>query len=160
VIEESRRVGRMPGTFNTTFIANIPKKDDPSTFDDYHPISLCNYIYKIITNTIALRLKSILLATISSKQFGLLEESSIMDVVGLAQEALHSIKLQKLLALVVKIDIYKAYYRVSWLHLRLIMLYVGFRVEFIQRVEDCFSSVTFRVFINGSVSSLFKPSGS
>jgi hypothetical protein len=53
VIEESRRFGKMLGALNATFIALILKKNDPSTFDDFRSISLCNLIYKIVSKIIA-----------------------------------------------------------------------------------------------------------
>eukprot|EP01018_Ginkgo_biloba_P003770 Gb_15008 [translate_table: standard] len=60
VIEESRSSGRILAAFNTTFIALIPKSDNPSSFDEYRPISLCNCIYKIIAKIIARRVKRLL----------------------------------------------------------------------------------------------------
>ena len=53
VVEDSRKLGKIPAVFNTTFIALIPKTDQPKTFDDFRPISLCNYIYKIISKIIS-----------------------------------------------------------------------------------------------------------
>ena len=49
VVEDSRKLGKIPAVFNTTFIALIPKIDQPKMFDDFRPISLCNYIYKIMS---------------------------------------------------------------------------------------------------------------
>lgn len=48
VIEECRSSGRIHGAFNSTFTTLIPKLDKPNSFDDFRPISLRNYIYKII----------------------------------------------------------------------------------------------------------------
>ena len=48
VVEDSRISGKIPVVFNTTFIALITKTDSPNSFDDFRPISLCNFIYKII----------------------------------------------------------------------------------------------------------------
>jgi hypothetical protein len=53
VVEESRIIGRMHAPFNSTFISLIPKSDKPKSFDDFKPISLCNFIYKITTKVIA-----------------------------------------------------------------------------------------------------------
>lgn len=71
-------------SFNSTFIALIPKEDKPISFDDFHTISLCNCIYKIIVKIIANRLKPILSAHISSEQFAFLQNWQIHDTVGTA----------------------------------------------------------------------------
>ena len=60
VIEVSRKCGKIPTVFNSTFIALIPKSDCPCTFDGYRPISLCNYSYKIIGNILSSRIKKVL----------------------------------------------------------------------------------------------------
>lgn len=60
VMEESRREGFIHATLNSTFIALIPKADNLSKMDYFRPISLCNYLYKIISKGIAKRLKDIL----------------------------------------------------------------------------------------------------
>jgi hypothetical protein len=61
IVEESRLSRRTLGALNSTLIALILKIQDPSTFEDYRPISLCNLIYKLIAKIIANMIKSILL---------------------------------------------------------------------------------------------------
>jgi hypothetical protein len=46
-VEEIRLSRKVPGCFNSTFIALIPKLDCPENFDGYRIISLYNYVYKI-----------------------------------------------------------------------------------------------------------------
>jgi hypothetical protein len=53
VVEESRTNGFIHLPFNATFIALIPKKDDPQTMEDFRPISLYNCVYKVIAKTIS-----------------------------------------------------------------------------------------------------------
>ena len=49
VMEDTRLSGRLPTSFNSTFIALIPKVDNPSSLNDFRPISLCvTYPYPII----------------------------------------------------------------------------------------------------------------
>jgi len=60
VVGATRIIGKMLRTYNTTFISLIPKEDNPTTFENFRPISLCNYTYKIISKVIARRLKNVL----------------------------------------------------------------------------------------------------
>jgi hypothetical protein len=99
MVEESRRKGRVTGALNATFLALIPKSDNPGSFGEYRPIALCNLVYKIITKIIATRIKSFLSFGISKEQFGFLEGRKITDAIGIVQEALHSIKVKNIKAL-------------------------------------------------------------
>jgi hypothetical protein len=65
LMDAIRRNRKVPWDFNSTFISLIPKKDNFESFDDFEPFSLCNYIYKIISKVIAIRVKNISLELIS-----------------------------------------------------------------------------------------------
>lgn len=54
---------------NTTYIALILKLDSAVSFNDFHPISLYNTIYKIIAKIIANQLRPILSHHISLEKF-------------------------------------------------------------------------------------------
>ncbi|KAL9661472.1 hypothetical protein QQ045_026296 [Rhodiola kirilowii] len=54
------RDGRMPRGINSTYLALIPKVNNPSAPHEYRPISCCNIIYKIISSILANRLKMVL----------------------------------------------------------------------------------------------------
>lgn len=84
VIEDSRVSGRIPASFNSTFIALIPKADNAESLNEYRPISLCNCIYKIFSKVIARRLKRILSINIYAEQFGFLEGRQIHEAIGVA----------------------------------------------------------------------------
>lgn len=46
-IEDIRVGGRIFGVLNATFISLISKKTNPQSFREFHPISLCNLLYKL-----------------------------------------------------------------------------------------------------------------
>ena len=54
VIEISRVSGKILAVFNSTFLALIPKIDQPLSFEDFRPISLCNFVYKTIGKIISM----------------------------------------------------------------------------------------------------------
>jgi len=143
----------MYDAFNSPFIALIPKSDSPLTFNDFRPISLCNCIYKIIAKIIANYLKPILSEHISPKQFAFLNHRQIHEVVGTTKGVLHSIKIKRLKGMILKIDLAKAFYRTSWLYLRMNLTHLGFPITFIQWIMCCISNVSYSVFINGFASS-------
>eukprot|EP00253_Pinus_taeda_P022728 PITA_22728 len=156
VVEESRRKGEIYRPFNSTFIALIPKKDEPETFEDFRPISLCNCIYEIIAKVIAIRLVPILSRNISMEQFGFLDGRKIHEAIGVAQEVIHSVKQKKKKGVILKIDLSKAYDRINWLYLRLLLTHLGFNYTFISWIMGCISNVSFVVLINGAASPFFK----
>jgi hypothetical protein len=78
--------------------------------------------------------------------------------VGLTQEGLHSIKVQKLSVEVVKIDLLKAYDRISWLYLCLLLLRIVFSLPVIKWIMSCVISNTFVFLINGAGLKFFKRS--
>ena len=84
VVEQSRIEGRVTGALNSTFITLIPKCDKPLYFSDFRPISLCNLVYKTISNLEANRLKPLLDRSISKNQFGFLHNKQIIEPVGIA----------------------------------------------------------------------------
>lgn len=57
-----------PASLNHTFVTLIPKKKHFRTVMDYHPISFCNVLYKLISKVIANRIKMVLPDLISDSQ--------------------------------------------------------------------------------------------
>lgn len=60
--------GCLPRALNSTNIVLIPKTHSPCCVSEYHPISICNFTYKIIFKILANYLKPILLELISPLQ--------------------------------------------------------------------------------------------
>jgi hypothetical protein len=107
LVEETQLSSRITGSINSTFIALIPKTNKPQQFGDFRPISLCNLVYKVISKVTANRIKLILSNFLSD--LGFLEGQKIQDAIGTAHECIHSIKKNKQKALLLKMDLQKAY---------------------------------------------------
>ena len=73
VVEDTRISGRISDSFNSTFIALMPKVNNHVSLNDFRPVSLCNCIYKVVSKVIVRRLKVILSDHITKEQFGFLE---------------------------------------------------------------------------------------
>lgn len=118
---------------------------------ELRPISLCNVVYKIVAKVLANRLKKVLPDVVSRKQSAFVSGRAITDNVLVAFESFHYMKRktrgkQSISAL--KIDISKAYDRVSWAYLELMLERLGFAKKWIDWMMLCVSSVDFRVLVN------------
>eukprot|EP00253_Pinus_taeda_P029650 PITA_29650 len=156
VVEEARKKGEVYSPFNATFIALIPKKEVPESFEDFRPISLCNSIYKIIAKVIENRIKTILSRHISMEQFGFLSGRQIHEAIGVAQEVMHSVRQKNKKGAVIKIDLSKSYDRINWLYLRLLLTHLGFKPAFISWIMGCIPNVSYAILINGAATPFFK----
>jgi hypothetical protein len=81
VVDSSRASRKILGAFNTTFITLIFKDDNPTSFENFKPIFLCDCIHKIISKIIVGRLKGILSKQFFYEQFGFLEGRKIHEAV-------------------------------------------------------------------------------
>ena len=71
--------GKLPKHINHTFITLIPKVKSPRKVSEFQPISLYNFIYKIISKVITNRLKKILPSIISETQSAFIPGRIISD---------------------------------------------------------------------------------
>ena len=113
------------GTLKSTFITLVPKCNKPGIFVDFHPIALCNLLYKLISKIIANIIKPILSKAFSCEQFGFLFDRQILHSIGITQEAVHTIKQKKMKALLFKMDLEKTFDKVDLDYIRLILIQIG-----------------------------------
>jgi hypothetical protein len=69
---------------------------------------------------------------------------------------LHSIKKKSLKALVLKLDLRKAYDSIDWEYLRLILLKIGVGIQMTNWIMSCVTSTSFAVLINGEATNFFR----
>ena len=158
VVQESYQNKQMLKSLNATFLALIPKVDGANSLDQFRPIALCNVTYKIITKLIAERLKPFLATLISKEQGGFVGGRQILDGVVIASEAIHSMATSKEKAMFIKLDLAKAYDRVSWEFLGHVLHAFGFDMEWVDWILSCVTSPSFSVLINGEPTDLFSAS--
>ncbi|XP_071912229.1 uncharacterized protein [Coffea arabica] len=72
---------QLPWGYTSTLLALIPKIPGASSFSEFRPISLCNFVNKIISKLLAMRLEGILPKLISPQQSGFVKGRQISDTI-------------------------------------------------------------------------------
>jgi len=84
LVEASKLIRNMIGAFNNTFLALIPKDDNPSSFAKFRPISLCKLCLQNHFQGNSQETKEGFLSRKNSnEQFGFLEGRQIHEAIGI-----------------------------------------------------------------------------
>ena len=152
--------GLMLKEINHTFLALIPKVDNPSCVNHFRPISLCSTIYKIISKVLTRRLKGLLGKIIHPLQGAFVPERLIQDNILLAHEIFHSFRRKggKSGWIAIKLDMEKAYDRLEWPFVLTMLEKLVFCSRCISWIKECIITPSFSVLFNGMPGSSFRPS--
>ena len=151
-------MGRVLTTFNATFLSLIPKENGADSLGNFRPISLCNVVLKIITKVMASRLKPLMPRLIAPEQSSFVEGRQILDGIILTQEMIHSLKQIKSPSMLIKVDVVKAYDKVSWIFLKAMLKAFGFQHDWVRWICNLVSSAFFSIIFNGAPTSTFHTS--
>ncbi|CAN1788506.1 LINE-1 retrotransposable element ORF2 protein, partial [Linum perenne] len=149
-----------PPSWNNTHIVLIPKTNHPEQIQHYRPISLTNFRSKIISKVLASRLKPVMPFIISELQSAFTGTRTIQDNVIIAHEVIHKLRTRKKgknYDFLLKVDMMKAFDRISWDFLLATLRLMGFSQLWVSWIEAVISSVKFSVLINGIPSPYFNP---
>ncbi|XP_060190723.1 uncharacterized protein LOC132619998 [Lycium barbarum] len=125
----------LPKSVTNTNLVLLPKKNNIETFADMRPISLTNFINKVISRVVQDKLDGILPSLISPNQSRFVKGRCIIENVLLTQKVVTDNRLRgKPANVVLKLDMAKAYDRVSWSYLIRVLSKIGFAEIFIDMV--------------------------
>ncbi|KAG8482942.1 hypothetical protein CXB51_021881 [Gossypium anomalum] len=114
---------------NITDIVLLPKILNPINLANFRPLSLCMVIYKILAKVLANRLQCVIRNCIDNPQSAFVPEQLISDNVLFANEILYTYRQKRMGKkgyMALKLDMRKAYDRVEWGLLKVVMLRMGF----------------------------------
>ena len=135
-----------PGSNNTNIML-IPKKKQPEFVSDLRSISLCNFVERITCKVLANRMKRCMNLIISEAQSAFIPGRYITDNAMISFEAMHYLKRKtqgKVGYAALKTDMSKAYDRVEWDFLRAMMIKMGFYLEWVNKVMQMVTTVTYK----------------
>ncbi|XP_059291461.1 uncharacterized protein LOC132044942 [Lycium ferocissimum] len=127
VVKDFYKGHTLPKSITHTNLVLLPKKQDVQTYANMRPINLSNFINKVILRVVHGRLEGILPRLVSPNQSSFVKGRSIIENVLLTQEIVTDIKKRgKPANVIIKLDMAKAYDRVSWLFFIIILKKMGF----------------------------------
>lgn len=143
----------MPKSWGLTYVALIPKKDNPKLVIDFCSISLCNVCYKLIAKIFANRLKLVLPNLIGKEQSGFFQGRLVVDNIIAIQEGAHSLEhdFSNPPRMIVKIDIEKTYDTLSWKAIIATLTKMNYPTIWFSWIHICISSPSFAFLINGQL---------
>jgi len=147
---EFHRNGRLAKGINSTFIALIPKVDNPHRLNDFRPILLVGNIYKILAKVLANRLRSVIGLVVSNAQSAFIKGHQILDGILVANEIVDDARKRHKKLLLFKVDFEKAYDSVDWGYLEEVMFKMGFPSLWRKWIKECIGTAITSVLVNGS----------
>lgn len=142
---------------NHTTLVLIPKGTHSSKVGDYHPITCCKVVYKIISKILANRLAPTLSDIVDKAQSAFVKGRSLAENVHLAQELVLQYYRKRISPrCVLKVDLRKAYDTIDWNFLQGMLIELGYPPRFVGWVMECVTTTSYSLSINGELHGYFK----
>lgn len=151
MINHSWKRGTLSPLVNDGLITLIPKNAAREKPQDWRPITLLNTSYKIFAKALALRLKYLLPRLVGGEQFGFVHGRSIFENILNVAGAIDYACDTGMSAMMLNVDMDKAYDRVEWSYIVAVLEKMGFGFNFRRMVSSLFSNASASVLVNGVV---------
>lgn len=152
--------GILPPEINETIVTLIPKIPHPESVSHLRPISCCNFIFKVISKIMVLRMREFMGDLITPNQSAFVGGRMIQDNLLVAHEIFHDLKGRGIMSkmnVAIKVDMSKAYDRVELGFLHKVLIAYGFHPEWVNLIMTLVSSVTYKYKVNGFLSQVLIP---
>ncbi|XP_016206359.1 uncharacterized protein LOC107646704 [Arachis ipaensis] len=117
---------RLPSDSNITWVALAPKFTGAKEIKDLRPISMVGCVYKVISKVMVRRMSSVMPGLVGETQSAFVKGRKIHDGALIACETVHWLKTRKKKAAIIKLDFQKAYDRVKWSFVDIVLQKMGF----------------------------------
>jgi hypothetical protein len=134
---------------NSALITLIPKVEDAVDIRQFRPISLVHSFAKLVTKIMALRLAPRMAELVSANQSAFIRGRCIQDNFVLVHQSARLLHRKKVPALLLKLDVARAFDSVSWPFLLSVLRQRGFGPRWISWIVLLLSSASTQVLVNG-----------
>ncbi|CAI5477431.1 unnamed protein product [Closterium sp. Yama58-4] len=139
----------LPAEIKEAVTIFLPKKGDKESLNNYRPITLLNFTYKVLARVVADRMKSVLHMVISPEQYGFIPGRRLSDAVALVADIIEGAKNDKDDCYMLLVDFQKAFDSVSRDFLFQVLGSMGFPERFVGWVKGLHEGTTTKLLING-----------
>jgi hypothetical protein len=136
-------------TINNSFITLVPKVNNPTTVNDFRPISLINCVVKIITKLLGDRPQKVIVSLVHQNQYGFIKTRTIQDCLAWVFEYIYQCQQSKQDIVIIKLDFTKAFDTIELSIIIQMMKGFGFNEPWLQWTENILSTTTTSVLLNG-----------
>ncbi|KAL6209299.1 hypothetical protein ACLB2K_020241 [Fragaria x ananassa] len=140
----------LSASFISSMIILIPKVDHAVTINEYRPIALSNFVFKVIPKIMSLRLAFIASRIISPQQHAFVPGRNIADCIITTSECINLLDSKCHGGNVaIKMDITKAFDTLSWDSILHVLEAFGFHPTFVSWVRAILHSAKLSLLVNG-----------
>jgi hypothetical protein len=155
-ISQFFRSGWILPNLNSNLVVLIPKQTGADKIDQFRPLALANFQFKLISKILANRLSLIAPKIISGHQKGFIRDRHISECICITSEAINLLDKKSFGGnLALKIDIRKAFDTLDWDFLLLVLKSFGFNQVFCNWIKNILNSAKLSLIINGKVTGFF-----
>ena len=141
----------IPKHFSHSHTVLLPKVSNLMKMREYRLISLSNITSKVFSKLVSYILSSMLPSLISLNQSGFVKGRNISENICLSQNMIHYIRKPIIESnVIIKLDMEKAYDRISWSYISLVLRKMGFDENFIDMVQRIMANNWYSIIIYGN----------
>ncbi|KAJ4771691.1 hypothetical protein LUZ62_055948 [Rhynchospora pubera] len=147
-----------PGIADSNMIL-VPKIHTPTEVSHYRPISVCNFMYKVVSKILCLRMKRVIAMLVLPNQTAFTPGREISENIIVLREIMHSFGTARFQqpAFCYKCDLSKAFDRMRWDFVFHVLACYGFPGQFVEWIRACVTSAKFSIMFNGHADGFISP---
>ncbi|KAM0905816.1 hypothetical protein ACQ4PT_017119 [Festuca glaucescens] len=146
---------RSLGRLNSAYIKLVLKREGAADLKDFRPISLVHSFAKLIAKVMALRLAPRMAELVGCNQSAFIHGRCIQDNFVLVHQSVRLLHRRKVPALLLKLDVARAFDSVSWSFLLSVLRQRGFGPRWIRWILVLLRTASTQVLVNGGAGAAF-----